>query len=201
LLAHYGIAVPPSRVIASQDRAAAEQACSHLGYPLVLKILAAEIAHKTDVGGVQLELSSFAEVEAAMAAMAPLGTRFLLERMLPKPVAEMILGLSFDPQFGLSLTLGAGGILVELLHDYQVLLLPTTPAEIAQALTSLTMYPLLQGYRGVESVDLETLIETILKLARFAEDKAAQLLELDVNPLFIYPDRVIAVDALIHMQS
>jgi succinyl-CoA synthetase beta subunit len=133
--------------------------------------------------------------------MAHLGDQFLIEQMAAKPVVEMILGLTRDPQFGLALVVGAGGILVELFQDSQTLLLPTSRCEIERALSRLKIAPLLDGYRGQAGVDKEGLITAVLNLARFAEAHADSLVEVDINPLFVYGvgGGLTAVDAVVRI--
>jgi acetate---CoA ligase (ADP-forming) len=196
ILKKYRIPAPKSVVCSAKD--AADNA-ARLGFPVVLKILSDSIIHKSDVGGVQLNLNTKAEVKQAVKKMQHLGDTFLLERMADKPVTEMILGISRDSQFGLSLTLGMGGVLVELIKDTQSLLFPVRKKDVLQAISKLEMYPLLTGYRGQKMADVDGLVDAVMGLARFAEDNMATLLEVDINPLFVMPQGkgVVAVDAVI----
>jgi acetyl-CoA synthetase len=198
ILKSYGIPVPKSVVCTSKD--AADKA-EKLGFPVALKILSDVIIHKSNVGGVQLNLKSKAEVRQAIKNMQHLSDIFLLERMTEKPVAEMILGISRDSQFGLSLTIGMGGVLVELIQDVQSLLFPIQENDVLQALSKLKMYSLLTGYRGQKTADTPALVNAVMSLAKFAEDHMTTLLEVDINPLFAMPvgKGVVAVDAVIRM--
>jgi hypothetical protein len=128
-----------------------------------------------------------------------LSDRFLVERMGERPLVEMILGLTRDPQFGLALVIGAGGILVELFQDSQTLLFPVLRYEVEEALDRLKIAPLLNGYRGQAKADKAALIEAILNLARLAGEHADSLVEVDVNPLFVYADGDLAVDGVVRM--
>ena len=198
LLASFGIPVPRSLVCTAETAVAqAEQ----IGYPVVLKVLSDEIVHKSDVGGVKIGLSNAAEVNTAVASMRHLSNQFLIEAMGQKPVVEMILGLTRDPQFGLALVIGAGGILVELFKDSHTLLFPVLNHEVEAALNSLKIAPLLNGYRGQPAIDKSALMKTIMALARFGETYQHSLLEVDINPLFVYADGVTAVDAVIRMAT
>jgi acetyl-CoA synthetase len=116
-------------------------------------------------------------------------------------VAEIIVGVSCDAQFGLALTLGAGGILVELLQDTATLLLPVSRADIHAALQGLKTWPLLNGYRGKAVGDVAALVDAVAAIATYAQAHADSLLELDVNPLLVLPQGqgVVAVDALIYL--
>ena len=200
LLAQYGIGVPKGMVCEGETAVAdAVAAANSLGYPVVVKALSSEIVHKSDVGGVQVNVRDEAGVLAAVEAMCHLGERFLVERMGERPLVEMILGLTRDPQFGLALVIGVGGILVELFQDSQTLLFPVLRHEVEVAVDSLKIAPLLHGYRGQAGVDKEVLVKAIMNLAQLAEDYADSLVEVDINPLFVYGDGVLAVDGVVRM--
>ena len=199
-LAAFGVPVPDGAVVPAAEAAACAE---RLGYPVAVKAHASTLAHKTEAGGVQLNLCDAAAVRAAVAAMAHLSDRFLVERMAVGAVAEIIVGVQRDPQFGLSLTLGAGGILVELLQDARTLLLPVRREEVHAALRSLKAWPLLQGFRGRAAGDVEALLGAVLAVAAYAQAHAHALVELDVNPIVVLPrgQGVVAVDALIRLST
>ena len=123
-LADHGVPVPDSRVVSNATAAAA--AAEEIGFPVVAKALG--VAHKTEVGGVRLGLTDEKAVAAAVTEMSDLADRFLIERMVEGVVAELIVGVARDPQFGPYLVVGGGGILVELMKDSAPLLLPTSAA-------------------------------------------------------------------------
>ena len=196
----------PNGVLSSPDRAL--QDANALGYPLVLKAVSAQLPHKTEAGAVALNLKDDAALSAALekmrasiAAYAPRVAfdQLLLEPMAKPPLAELIVGIKRENDFGLALVMGAGGILVELLKDSRSLLLPTTDGAIRQALLSLRSAALLQGFRGREAADLDALVTAIRAVADYACENAAQLLELDVNPLLVGAQGTTAVDALIRL--
>jgi len=201
----FGLPIP-NGVLSTPDKAL--QDAVSLGYPLVLKAVSAQLPHKTEAGAVALNLKDGAALSAALekmsasiAAYAP-GVPFdqlLLEPMAKAPLAELIVGIKRENDFGLALVIGAGGILVELLKDSRSLLLPTTDGAIRNAVLSLRSAPLLQGFRGREAADLEALVAAIRAVADYACENAAQLLELDVNPLLVGADGTTAVDALIRL--
>ena len=195
-LARFGLPVPQGRVL---DRAQALSFAAALGYPVVVKAVAPALAHKTEAGAVRLNLMNAAEVEAAVAAMAPLSDQFLVEQMVRGALAELLVGVQHDPQFGLTLTLGAGGVFVELLRDSVTRLLPLSRAELLQALESLAMWPMVTGYRGRAAGDVAAVLDAIEAILAYAAAHAGRLLELDVNPLLVLPQGqgVLAVDALI----
>jgi acyl-CoA synthetase (NDP forming) len=196
----------PNGVLTTPDKAL--KAAETLGYPLVLKAVSAQLPHKTEAGAVALNLKDGAALSAALekmrtsiAAYAPgvVFDQLLLEPMAKPPLTELIVGIKRENDFGLALVIGAGGILVELLKDSRSLLLPTTDGAIRNALLSLRSAPLLQGFRGRESADLDTLVAAIRAVADYACENAAQLLELDVNPLLVSAQGTTAVDALIRL--
>lgn len=195
-LAAYGLSVPPSGV--ADDPAALPQLAADLGFPVVLKALADGLAHKSEAGGVAVGLDSEDAVRRAAAGMAGVAERFLVERMVEGAVLELLVGVQRDPRLGLGLTLGAGGVLVELVDDTATLLLPTTRTAIRAALTGLRVGPVLEGFRG-RAADLEAVVSAVEAIARFATDHADRLVEVEVNPLLVLPEGAVAVDALIRL--
>ena len=193
LLARYGLVVPMTAECALAD---APQVAAGIGFPVVLKISDESIAHKSDVGGVALGLRSADEVTAAAGRMAALGNRVLVEQMVGGAVAELIVGVVRDPQFGFALLIGAGGVLAELITDSVTLLLPATHEDIERAVKRLRVWTLIEGHRGRKG-DPDSVLRAIEAIADFAEAHRDDLLELDVNPLLVLPDRAVAVDALI----
>jgi acetyl-CoA synthetase len=174
----------------------APQVAARIGFPVVLKISDESIAHKSDVGGVALGLRSADEVAAAAGRMAALGDRVLVEQMVGGAVAELIVGVVRDPQFGFALLIGAGGVLAELITDSVTLLLPATHEDIERAVKRLRVWTLIEGHRGRKG-DPDSVLRAIEAIVAFAEAHRDDLLELDVNPLLVLPDRAVAVDALI----
>ncbi|WP_114216596.1 acetate--CoA ligase family protein [Ochrobactrum sp. 3-3] len=174
--------------------------------PMVLKVLHDQLAHKTEVGGVALNIRSRTDAIAAAERMVASVkqhdasielTTFLMEPMQAAPLAELIVGVKHDPLFGLVLVIGAGGILVELLKDARPLLLPVSRADVENALRGLKSFALLDGFRGKSKVQLEPVIDAIMAIAAYAGDHRHNLLELDVNPLMLGTESAVAVDALI----
>jgi acetyl-CoA synthetase len=196
-LAGFGLAVPRGQIVNGVE--AAVRAAEAIGYPVVLKAVSGELAHKTEQGAVKLGLASAEAVRAAAAELAARFDRLLVEKMLTDGLAEWIVGVTRDPQFGLSLTIGAGGILVELLGDTLTLLLPVSRADIAEALPKLRCHKLLEGFRGKPPGDRAALVDAIASIAAYAEAHADRLLELDVNPLIVAPRGATAVDALVRL--
>jgi acyl-CoA synthetase (NDP forming) len=199
LLKAHGLSVPDGIVCPHSEAVAAAE---KLGFPVTLKVSSAAIAHKTEAGGVALNLKTAGEVRAAAQRMAQLADEVIVERMVTGAVTELIIGLKSDPQFGLALVLGAGGILTELLKDSATLILPTSRPEIERALQSLKVWKLVEGFRG-KSGDRDGVVRAVEAIAAFAEVKRGLIEELDVNPLLVLPigQGAVAVDALIRMRK
>ena len=198
ILAEWGVPVPEGAVATA---ATAAEAARDIGFPVVVKAVSEAIAHKSDVGGVRLGLTGEPQVRDAVDGMAGLSDRFLVERMVHGAVAELIVGVHRDPQFGPALTIGAGGTMVELLGDAATLLLPVRRDEIRAALRRLRIWPLLTGYRGQPPGDVDAVIDAVAAVADFARAHANTLVELDINPLLVLPGHggVVAADVLISL--
>jgi acyl-CoA synthetase (NDP forming) len=202
-LAAGGLPVPVSRPC---GMAGIIDATRNLRFPVVLKMIGPRLAHKSDAGAVALGLAdpgaviaAAGKMKTAVAAHDPLAVTdsFLIEEMVPKPAAEILVSLRRDPEFGPALTIAAGGVLVELLQDSVNLLLPSSPDDIGAALASLRLAPLIDGYRGAAGADKAALVATIDRLqALFLID--SDLVEIEINPLFAGPTGTSIVDALIH---
>ncbi len=199
-LAAFGLTIPRGEVASAMD---AGVVAAQLEFPLVVKAVSDTLAHKTEAGAVRLNLKNAAQVMDAVTAMAGLSERFLVEQMASDVVAEIIVGVARDAQFGLALTLGSGGVMVELLRDATTVLLPATRADVRRALESLRSWPLVCGYRGKPPGDVEALIDAVMAVADYAQANAAQLRELDVNPVLVLPRGrgVLAVDAMIRLMQ
>ena len=203
-LGRAGVPVPQSAML---SLAQVEALCSDdaitlpAKFPLVLKVVGSNLAHKTELGGVVLGIVSRNQLRDEARRLAPLGDALLIEQMIGGAVAELIVGIGRDPQFGLFLTLGAGGIFVELLRQTEQVLLPASRAEIAAALDRLPFARVLAGYRGRPGCDMIALVEAIAAVTGFAEAHQDRLEELDVNPLLALPGGAMAVDALIRMKE
>jgi len=196
LLSGFGIPVPASKAVPITE---AETTAESLGYPVVVKASSEDLEHKTERGGVALNLQNGAAVSKAARHMATLSDTILVEQMIADGVAELIVGIDVDPQFGPVVLMGAGGVLAELIEDSVVLLPPYRPKDIEQALSGLKISKLLNGYRGGPKGDKVALIEAVMAVGAFAEAHSGTLVELDINPLIVRPEGkgVMALDALI----
>jgi acetyl-CoA synthetase len=199
-LAAFGVRVPRGRMVPA---AAAAETAAEIGFPVVLKAVGTDLEHKTEVGGVVLNVRSVAEAKAAGERLARLSNTLLVEEMVTDGVAEILIGVIVDPQFGQVLVFGAGGVLTELLADSVTLLPPWTRDSIIAGLNRLRAAPLLTGYRGKPAGDIAALVDTILGVARYASANLAEVVEIDVNPVIVRPSGlgVVAVDTLIRLNK
>ncbi|MGA9025891.1 MAG: acetate--CoA ligase family protein [Steroidobacteraceae bacterium] len=199
-LAEFGVRIP--RGMVGSPGAAADAAVT-LGFPVVIKALGAHLEHKTEVGGVALNVRTVADAIAAGERLRRLSDTLLIEEMIGGGVAEILVGITCDPQFGQVLVLGAGGVLAELLGDTTSLLPPWNRTAVHAALRRLRVAKLLDGYRGKPAADVEALVAIILGVARFASAHLDSLIELDVNPVVVRPlgKGAVAVDALIRLHK
>jgi acyl-CoA synthetase (NDP forming) len=199
LLARYGVPVPAGQVVRFPEEAAA--AAEALGFPVVVKALG--VAHKTDIGGIRLDLDNADEVLAAVTEMSELSDAFLIENMIEGVVAELIVGVAYDEQFGPNLAVGGGGTLVELMKDSASLLLPTARERVLHALVHLNCASLFSGFRGAPPADLDAAADVIMAVAGMIEDAPSAIVELDINPLMLLAkgQGVVAADALIILNA
>ncbi len=199
MLAAAGIGIPEGALVGSATEAVA--AAEALGYPVAVKAVSAAIAHKTEAGAIAINLADGDAVDAAATRMLAISGRVLVEKMITDGVAELIVGIDRDAQFGPYLVVGFGGVLVDLISDSRTLLLPTDRDQVRMALRSLKTAPMLTGYRGLAVADGDAAVEAIMTVAEFAATHANSILELDINPLIVRPagKGAVAVDALIRL--
>jgi len=203
LLENAGIPIPAGELVTVDGVSAA---ADRLGYPVALKLVSADLPHKTEAGAVRLNLESATQVSDAAKAIqravqdysADLSQEcFLVEKMVANSIAELLVGIHNDGQFGHTLTLASGGALVELVADSVTILLPTPREDITTALHSLQVAKLLRGFRNRPAADVDQLVDTICTIVAFARQLGAKLDELDINPLIVHPDGCTAADVLL----
>ncbi len=200
LLKQAGINVVDTRLASSREEAISIS--QELGFPVVLKIASSDVVHKSDAGGVELGLETAEQVGKAYDnIIAAIGKAFpdakvqgISVQKMARPGVEVIVGMSKDAQFGPVLMFGLGGILVEILKDVSFRIVPLVKRDAAEMIRDIKGYPLLEGYRGSEAVDVGNLENLILKVSDFIE-KTPDIKELDLNPVFAYGDGAVAVDA------
>jgi len=201
-----GIPVVDTRFARNMKEAVAIS--KELGFPVALKVMSAEVVHKSDAGGVKLKLENAAQVEKAYSAMMTsvkaVYPKAKIDGVSVQKMArsgvEVIVGMSKDPQFGPVLMFGLGGVLVELLKDVAFRIVPVTKFDAAEMIREIKGFPMLTGFRGSEPCDLEALENLIVKVSDFVEQHP-EVKELDLNPVFAYKDGVAAVDARVVVEA
>ena len=196
--------VPVTATTLATTREAAQSQAEAAGYPVVLKIVSPDIVHKSDVGGVKLNLANKNEVGEAYDAVVANSLKAVpnakivgvaVQHMAPQGT-EVIVGMTTDPQFGPVMMFGLGGIMVEVLKDVSFRLVPLTDKDAGQMIKEIKGHPMLEGVRGQPPADIAALRSAIVKVSEFVA-KHPEVRELDLNPMFAYPDGALAVDARI----
>ncbi len=202
LISHYGI--PTTKVKVAESEEDAVRAANEIGYPVVLKIVSPEVIHKSDVGGVKVNLKSEEEVENAYKSIvnsvkenAPNAriVGVLVQEFAP-PGLELIIGLIRDPQFGPTVMFGLGGIFVEVYKDISFRVAPLVEMDADSMIKEIKAYKLLTGFRGMKPVDLNALKDTLIRAGQIGLD-SDEIAEMDLNPVIAYPDGLKVVDARI----
>ena len=178
-----------------------------MGFPVVLKINSPDVVHKSDSGGVKLGLSNATQVGKAyneiISSIKQAYPKAQIQGVSVQPMAspgvEVIVGMSKDAQFGPVIMFGLGGILVEVLKDVSFRIVPLTERDAREMIREIKGYPILEGYRGQKPASIPKLEKLIVKVSQFVE-KNPQIKELDLNPIFAYPDKAVAVDARIILE-
>jgi len=204
LLKAAGIPVTETKLARNEKEAVSLS--EEIGFPTALKIISSEITHKSDAGGVKLGLKNATQVaEAYRDMLASVRTMFPQAKIegvsvqrMASPGLEVIIGMSKDLQFGPLLMFGLGGVLVEVLKDVSFRIVPVSRRDAGEMIAGIKGYPLLKGYRGQEPVDIPFLEELVVKVSEFVE-KNPKVAELDLNPIFAYPQGAVAVDARIRI--
>lgn len=203
MLKEYGVPIDLGYIAKNRDEV--KEYFEKLGAPIVMKIESNDILHKSDVGGVKLNindvnsaLKAYDEIMESVTEKAPEAkiNGVLMQKMLPKGV-EIIIGVNNDPQFGPMLLVGLGGVFVELFKDVALYPVPLNKKEACDMLTSLKSFKLLTGYRGSKPCDIDALTDTMVAISDFALANRNRLKELDINPLFVYEKGVGVADALV----
>lgn len=206
LLKQVGISVIDAKLAPARDEAIS--ASRQFGFPAVLKIVSPDIVHKSDAGGVKLGLRTSKQVGKAyddiLSAVKQKHPQAVIQgvsvQKMARPGVEVIIGMTKDAQFGPVLMFGLGGILVEILKDVSFRIVPLTKRDAGEMIREIKGYPLLEGYRGQEPVDVSKLEELLLKVSDFVEQNP-EVKEIDLNPVFAYSDGAVAVDARVILEE
>jgi len=205
LLKKAGIPIVEAKLARSKKEAISIS--NEMGFPVVLKISSTDVVHKSDSGGVKLGLANatqagkaYSEILSSIKRAYP---QAQIDGVSVQPMAapgvEVIVGMSKDPQFGPVLMFGLGGILVEVLKDVSFRIVPVTARDAKAMIREIKGYPVLEGYRGQKPASIPALEKLIVKVSQFVE-KNPQIRELDLNPIFAYSDKAVAVDARIILE-
>ena len=206
ILKEMGIDATEIRLARSREEAISMS--KEIGFPVAMKIVSPDVLHKTDAGGVELNLDSeegvaeaFDGIISAVRGHQPTArVEGIAVQKMARPGTEVIIGMYKDPQFGPVLMFGIGGILVELLKDVSFRIAPVTKRDAEEMIKEIKGYELLQGYRGQEPAHIPSLEQLIVKVSQLVEQNP-QIKELDLNPIFAYKDGAVAIDARITLEA
>jgi acyl-CoA synthetase (NDP forming) len=206
ILKQAGISVVETRLAETQKEAVLLS--QKIGFPVALKIASPDVIHKSDSGGVKLSLNNTTEVKKAYdeiikkvrKAYPGAVVHGVSVQKMARPGTEVIIGTSKDPQFGPVIMFGLGGIFVELLKDVSFRVIPVERRDAQEMIQEIKGYPLLQGFRGAEPASISSLVQTILNISRLVEENP-QIKELELNPVFAYRNKAVAVDARIILEQ
>jgi len=199
--------IPVVETKLATSKTEAMELAKQLGFPVVMKIVSPDVAHKSDAGGVKLNIQNatqagkaYSEILASIKKHYPRAKIVgLTVQKMAKQGIEVIIGMTKDAQFGPVIMFGLGGILVEVLKDVSFRIVPMTKRDAAEMITEIKGFPILKGYRGQDPADIPYLEELIVKVSDFV-DKNPEIKELDLNPVFAYKSGALAVDARIILE-
>jgi acetate---CoA ligase (ADP-forming) subunit beta len=200
LLSEAGIPVVETKLAKTPEEAVVIS--ESLGFPVVLKVVSGQVIHKSDAGGVKLNLNNAQEVkEAYEQILVSVKAKYpqavidgISIQKMARPATEVVIGMTKDTQFGPVIMFGLGGILVEILKDVSFRIVPLEKEDARSMIKEIKGYRLLEGYRGTEAANVSVLEDLLLKISKFAENNPA-VKEIDLNPLMAYKDSAVAVDA------
>ena len=202
LLKEIGISIPDQKLSSTKEETVST--AKNIGFPVVLKLMAEDIVHKSDTGAVKLNIKNEEETANAFEELMKIPSqaeKFIsVQKMANEPITELILGMTTDAQFGPALMFGIGGILVELLEDVSFRIAPITEYDAREMIKEIKGFPILDGYRGKPKADIDAIIQTLLKVSDLVT-KHEEIYEMDLNPVFIYDKGLICVDARIILRK
>jgi acyl-CoA synthetase (NDP forming) len=202
LLQEIGIPVPLQKLTSSKDETLV--AAEEIGFPVVLKLMAEDIVHKSDTGAVKLNIKDKGETENAFNELMAIESKseklISVQKMAEEPITELIIGMTTDAQFGPALMFGIGGILVELLEDVSFRIAPITEYDAKEMIHEIKGFPILDGFRGKPKADIDTIVDILMKISEFVV-KHEEINEMDLNPVFIYEKGIMCVDARIILKK
>ena len=202
LLKEIGIPIPDQELGTTKEETIS--IAKKIGFPVVLKLMAEDIVHKSDTGAVKLNIKNEDETAQAYDDLMKIPSQseksISIQKMADEPITELIIGMTTDAQFGPALMFGIGGILVELLEDVSFRIAPITEYDAREQIHEIKGFPILDGYRGKPKADIDAIVKTLLKISDFVI-KYEEINEMDLNPVFIYEKGLICVDARIILKK
>ncbi len=198
------IGIPITKQKLTSDKSDAVRFANEIGYPVVMKLMADDVVHKSDAGAVKLNLQNKDEIEKSydelMSIPSKSEKKINIQKMADEPITEIIIGMTTDPQFGPALMFGIGGILVELLEDVSFRIAPIEKFDANEMIHEIKGFPLLDGFRGKPKADIDAIIDALLKVSNLVIQNP-EIYEMDLNPIFIYHSGLICVDARIILKD
>ena len=202
LLKEIGIPIPEQELAITKEETIA--IAKKIGFPVVLKLMAEDVVHKSDTGAVKLNINNEVEISNAYDELMKIPSQseksISVQKMADEPITELIIGMTTDAQFGPALMFGIGGILVELLEDVSFRIAPITEYDAREQIHEIKGFPILDGYRGKPKADIDAIVKTLLKISDLVM-KHEEINEMDLNPVFIYENGLICVDARIILKK
>jgi len=202
LLKEIGIPIPDQELATTKEETLT--VAKRIGYPIVLKLMAEDIVHKSDTGAVKLNIKNEDETAQAYDELMKIPSQseksISVQKMADEPITELIIGMTTDAQFGPALMFGIGGILVELLEDVSFRIAPITEYDAREQIHEIKGFPILDGYRGKPRADIDAIVNTLLAISNLVT-KYEEINEMDLNPVFIYEKGLICVDARIILKK
>jgi acyl-CoA synthetase (NDP forming) len=202
LLKEIGIQIPEQELATTKEETLT--VAKKIGFPIVLKLIAEDIVHKSDTGAVKLNIKNEDETAQAYDELMNIPSQseksISVQKMADEPITELIIGMTTDAQFGPALMFGIGGILVELLEDVSFRIAPITEYDAREQIHEIKGFPILDGYRGKPKADIDAIVNTLLTISDLVT-KYEEINEMDLNPVFIYEKGLICVDARIILKK
>jgi acyl-CoA synthetase (NDP forming) len=202
LLKEIGIPIPEQELATTKEETLS--IAKKIGFPVVLKLIAEDIIHKSDTGAVKLNIKNEDEIAQAYDDLMKIPSQseksISVQKMADEPITELIIGMTTDAQFGPALMFGIGGILVELLEDVSFRIAPITEYDAREQIHEIKGFPILDGYRGKPKADIDAIVNVLLKISDLVTEYG-EINEMDLNPVFIYEKGLICVDARIILKK
>ena len=203
----YDIDVPGYKIVNSADEAV--KTAEEIGFPIVCKIASPDIIHKTDAGGIKLNLKNSDEVKVAYNEILENAKKYKadarvtginVQKMTEKGITEVIIGMTTDPQFGPALMFGLGGIYVEIYKDVSFRVCPITEYDANEMIRDIKAFPLLDGFRGAPKADIEIIVDILMKICKLSLENP-EIDQSDLNPIIALPKGAAVVDARIILKE